>query len=125
MFAERRATAMIPATDLARAILWYEDMLGLSPVSSDQYGAHYVLGDGMEVFLYRSEFAGTAQHTLLSFKCDEVVADMAALRSKGVSFEDYDLPGLKTVDGLADFGQVKNAWAKDSEGNILGFVQGM
>lgn len=125
MFADRRATAMIPAIDLPRAILWYEDMLGLNPVSSDQYGALYVLGDGMEVFLYRSEFAGTAQHTLLSFKCDDVTADMAALRGKGVTFEDYDLPGLKTIDGLADFGPVKNAWAKDSEGNILGFVQGM
>ena len=50
---------------------------------------------------------------------------MAALRAKGVSFIDYDLPGLKTKDGIAEFGPVKNAWAKDSEGNILGFVQGM
>lgn len=125
MFAERRATAMIPATDLPRAIVWYEDVLGLSPVSSDQYGALYVLGEGTELFLYQSDFAGTAQHTLLSFKCDDVLADMAALRSRGVTFLDYDLPGLKTVDGLADLGPVKNAWAKDSEGNILGFVQGM
>jgi hypothetical protein len=50
---------------------------------------------------------------------------MKQMRANGVKFEDYDLPGLKTVDGVAEFGPVKNSWAKDSEGNILGFVQGM
>jgi len=47
------------------------------------------------------------------------------MRSKGVVFLDYDLPGLKTENGVATFGPVKNAWCNDSEGNILGFVQGM
>jgi hypothetical protein len=47
------------------------------------------------------------------------------LRGKGVAFLDYDLPGLKTENGIASFGPVKNAWCKDSEGNILGFVEGM
>jgi hypothetical protein len=50
---------------------------------------------------------------------------MTDLRGRGVVFLDYDLPDLKTENGVADFGQVKNAWAKDSEGNILGFVEGM
>ena len=50
---------------------------------------------------------------------------MAEMRKNGVIFEDYDLPGLKTENGVATFGPVKNAWARDSEGNILGFVEGM
>ena len=125
MFAKRRATAMIPAKDLARAKRWYADKLGLTPASeTGEMGATFDLG-GTAAFLYPTEFAGTAQHTILAFPSDDLVADMKAMRGKGVVFLDYDLPGLKTVDGLATFGPVKNAWCKDSEGNILGFVEGM
>ena len=46
-----------------------------------------------------------------------------ALRGKGVTFEDYDLPGLKTVNGIADLGDIRGAWFKDPEGNILSVVQ--
>jgi catechol 2,3-dioxygenase-like lactoylglutathione lyase family enzyme len=127
MFADREATAMIPASDFARAKAWYADKLGFAPQQEmpDNMGASYVLGGGLKAFLYPTQYAGTAQHTLLSFKSTDLVADMKDLRAKGVQFLDYDLPGLKTVDGLATFGPVKNAWCKDSEGNILGFVEGM
>jgi predicted enzyme related to lactoylglutathione lyase len=119
------ATAMIPAHDIARAKVWYEQKLGLSP-SKDlgEMGASYDLG-GTRAFLYPTQFAGTAQHTLLSFNTTDLKAEMQTLRSNGVVFLDYDMPGLKTVDGLAEFGPVKNAWCRDSEGNILGFVEGM
>lgn len=126
MFAERNATAMIPATDLARAKRWYEEKLGLRPAEEfDDMGASYRLGGGTRAFMYPTQFAGTAQHTIMAFDTPDLVADMKALRAKGVVFLDYDLPGLKTKDGLADFGAVKNAWANDSEGNILAFVEGM
>ena len=126
MFADRTATAMLPAKDLPRARRWYAEKLGLEP-SNDmgEMGAGYTLGGGLEVFLYPTALAGSAEHTILSFSCTDLVADMAALRAKGVVFLDYDLPGIKTENGLARFGSVMNAWAKDSEGNILGFVQGM
>jgi catechol 2,3-dioxygenase-like lactoylglutathione lyase family enzyme len=123
-FANRKATAMLPAKDAARARRWYADMLGLTPAEElGEMGAVYDFG-GTRVFLYPTQFAGTAGHTILSFECTDLAADMAALRGRGVAFLDYDLPGLKTVDGVADFGSLKNAWCKDSEGNILGFVQG-
>ena len=125
MSLQSRATAMLPAKDLARARAWYADKLGLKPGEEfGDMGAVYDLG-GTRVFLYPTQFAGTAQHTLFSFDSTDLVADMATLRSRGVTFLDYDLPGLKTENGLAQFGNVKNAWCKDSEGNILGFVEGM
>jgi len=124
MFEIKHVTTMLPAADLGRAVRWYEEKLGLRPERQEDYGATYRIG-GTDVFLYVTEFAGTARHTLLSFDSSDLVVDMATLRQRGVTFEDYDLPGLKTVNGLAEFGPVKNAWAKDSEGNILGFVQGM
>ena len=125
MSLQSRATAMLPAKDLARAKAWYADKLGLKPGEEfGDMGAVYDLG-GTRVFLYPTQFAGTAQHTLFSFDSTDLVADMATLRSRGVTFLDYDLPGLKTENGVAQFGNVKNAWCKDSEGNILGFVEGM
>ena len=124
MFTNTQATAMLPAKDAARARAWYADKLGLKPAQEfGDMGAVYDLG-GTRVFLYPTQFAGTAQHTVLSFDTDDLAADMTVLRNRGVTFLDYDLPGLKTVDGVADFGQIRNAWCKDSEGNILGFVQG-
>jgi len=125
MFANRNATAMIPAKDLDRAIKWYDEKLGLKPADDmGEMGATYQLA-GVKAFLYVSQYAGTAEHTILTFDSPDLVADMAALREKGVAFIDYDLPGIKTENGLADWGEMKNAWAKDSEGNILAFVQGM
>ena len=125
MFSGRRATAMIPAKDLERAKAWYEEKLGLRPSEEmGQMGATYDLG-GTTAFLYPTEFAGSAKHTIMSFPSEDLAADMVAMRAVGVIFLDYDLPGMKTVDGLATFGPVKNAWCIDSEGNILGFVQGL
>lgn len=124
MDAQTKVTAMIPAHNVDRAVRWYEEKLGLRPARKDDYGATYQF-NGVNAFLYRSDYAGTAEHTLLSFDTSDLAADMRDLRAKGVEFLDYDLPDLTTVDGVADFGPVKNAWAKDSEGNILGFVEGM
>lgn len=125
MFSERQATVMIPASDLERARHWYQDKLGFVPTRADENGASYILGGATRAFLYRSEYAGTAGHTLISFASADLAQDMAELRARGVVFLDYDLPGLKTTDGIAEFGPVRNAWARDSEGNILGFVEGM
>ena len=56
----------------------------------------------------------------MGFETADVEGDVAALKKKGVKFEDYDMPGLKTVDSIATFGKLKGAWFRDSEGNILG-----
>jgi catechol 2,3-dioxygenase-like lactoylglutathione lyase family enzyme len=125
MFADRAVTVMLAAKDTERARRWYDEKLGLKPNKVEDYGAIYTLPGGTPMFLYESQFAGTAGHTLLSFDTKDLAADMKELRGKGVKFEDYDLPDLKTVNGVAEFGDVKNAWFKDSEGNILGLVQGM
>ncbi|HQZ12712.1 MAG TPA: VOC family protein [Devosia sp.] len=126
MFADRTVTAMVPARDLNAAIRWYEDKLGLKPSGPvNEGGAAYSLAGGTRFFLYTSQFAGTAQHTVIAFDTADLAADMLALRGRGVVFEDYDLPGLKTVGGVATFGTVKNAWFKDADGNIIGLAEGM
>lgn len=126
MFTDRTVTAMVPAADFARARRWYAEKLGLEPASEmGEGGAGYALGEGTRFFLYATEYAGTAKHTVFSIDTPDLAADMKALRDKGVVFEEYDFPGFKTVDGVVEFGPVKNAWFKDSEGNIIGLVEGM
>ena len=58
MFADRKATTMIPAHDVQRAQQWYEDKLGLKPDHREDYGATYSLKGGAPAFLYESQFAG-------------------------------------------------------------------
>ena len=112
----------IPAKDLERTRRFYEDVLDAQVVMEDPGGIIYRSGDSY-FSLYPTEFAGTAQHTLAAFMVRDVEATVAELRGKGVTFEDYDLPGLKTVNGIADLDGTKGAWFKDPEGNILSVVQ--
>jgi catechol 2,3-dioxygenase-like lactoylglutathione lyase family enzyme len=114
--------ATIPAKDLAGTRKFYEDVLGLKVFREDPAGITYHSGDSV-VFLYPTEFAGTAQHTLGGFRVSDLEAAMADLRGKGVTFEEYDMPGLKTVNGVAELGGEKGAWFKDPEGNILSLSQ--
>jgi catechol 2,3-dioxygenase-like lactoylglutathione lyase family enzyme len=112
----------IPAKDLERTRRFYEDVLGAQAVMENPGGIFYRSGDSF-FSLYPTEFAGTAQHTLGSFMVQDVEGTVADLRAKGVTFEEYDLPGLKTVNGIADLGGVRGAWFKDPEGNILAVVE--
>ena len=119
MLAKYRAYATIPAKDIARAKKWYADKLGIAPESEGEYGAMYRLAGGTGFMLYPTENAGKAPNTLMGFVSTDVEKDVAALKAKGVKFEEYDMPGLKTVKSIAKFGDSMAAWFKDSEGNIL------
>ena len=119
MLSDRKAYATIPAADFARAQNWYEQKLGLKPRVTEPMGAIYDLGGGTGFLLYPTPNAGQAPNTLMSFGSVDVRADVAALRKRGVVFEDYDFSGLKTQDGVAKLGDREGAWFKDSEGNIL------
>jgi catechol 2,3-dioxygenase-like lactoylglutathione lyase family enzyme len=112
----------IPAKDLEGTRRFYEDVLGAQVVTEDPGGILYRSGDSY-FSLYPTEYAGTAQHTVGAFMVSDVEAAVAGLRGKGVTFEEYDLPGLKTVNGIADLGGTRGAWFKDPEGNILSVVQ--
>jgi catechol 2,3-dioxygenase-like lactoylglutathione lyase family enzyme len=119
MLSSRRIRATIPAADLGRARQWYEEKLGLTPRAEVPAGLLYDLGGGTGFLLYPTSAAGKAPNTLASFTSTDVKGDVAMLRRRGVVFEDYDFPGLKTIDGVADMDGLKSAWFKDSEGNIL------
>jgi len=123
MLKDARIVPYIPVANVARARAFYEERIGL--VAKEEYagGVIYECGDGSWVFMYPSAGAGTSRASTAFWAVDDVVAEVAALRKKGVVFEEYDMPGLKTVNGIATGGGAKTAWFKDTEGNILAISQ--
>lgn len=116
------ARATIPARDLRRAQAWYHDKLGLTPEDEDAGGLNYNC-ENSGFLLYETQYAGTAKNTLMSFTTDHLDSEMTELRGRGVKFEEYDQPGLKTVNGVATMGELRGAWFKDGDGNILALVE--
>lgn len=111
-----------PAADLTRAASFYEETLGLRPLSKNAHAVEFESGS-VRFGLYKSEAAGTAEHTLAAWEVDDIEEAVDNLRARGVVFEEYDGPGLTTVNGIADMGTQRGAWFKDSEGNILALAQ--
>jgi catechol 2,3-dioxygenase-like lactoylglutathione lyase family enzyme len=121
MLTDARITAIVPTTDLARARAFYGETLGLSDSGASAPGPQviYRCGGGTLLEVYERPTAGNAEHTLASWEVDDVRAAVEELRSRGVSFEDYDLPEIKTEDGVATSGTFQAAWFRDPDGNIL------
>ena len=124
MFENARGAAVVAASDLDRARSFYEGVLGLEvDETQDEAGVVYYRLAGVPLMVYQSDYAGTAKNTVFAIDTDDLEGAMSALREKGVVFMDYDFPGLKTVDGVAEMGGEKSAWFADSEGNILALGQ--
>jgi catechol 2,3-dioxygenase-like lactoylglutathione lyase family enzyme len=114
--------AMVPAQDLERAKSFYADRLGLKPIEERPDGLRYRCGSG-GFMLFQSTGAASGDHTQLGWDVDDLEATVEELRGRGVVFEEYDLPGFKTVNGIAEIAGEKGAWFKDSEGNLLAVGQ--
>ena len=115
--------AVLPASDLGRAKAFYEEKVGMTPSKEDPGGLWYECAGGTWLLITPSQFAGTAQSTQASFQVEDIESLMSALRAKGLEFEEYDLPGFKTENGLLAMGGYKAAWFKDSEGNTVEMAQ--
>ena len=126
-----RTATRLPAQDLERARSFYSEKLGLEPAEERPGGLHYVCREG-EFALFESAGGPSGAHTQMAFEVDDIESVVAELRSRGVVFEEYDLPGLTTFDGIAEVegnypskggkGE-RAAWFRDSEGNMLGIGQ--
>ena len=121
----------LPAQDLGRARAFYAEKLGLEPAEERPGGLLYRCGD-TAFALFQSAGAPSGEHTQMGWEVEDIEAAVEELRDRGVVFEEYDLPGLTTVDGIAEVegnypsnggkGE-RAAWFRDSEGNMLGIGQ--
>jgi predicted enzyme related to lactoylglutathione lyase len=114
--------AYIPVSDLSRARNFYEKTLGLAPKEEYAGGVIYECG-GAEVFMYPTQNAGTSKASQAFWQVEDIEAEVADLKVRGVVFEEYDMPGIRMKNGIATGGGAKTAWFKDTEGNILAVSQ--
>ena len=130
MLQDAQVATRLPAQDLERARAFYRDKLGLEPSEERPGGLLYRCAGG-QFALFRSAGASPGSFTQMAFEVGDLRATVAELRGRGVVFEDVDLPGLTTVDGIAKVagnypskgtGEL-GAWFRDSEGNMLGIGQ--
>jgi catechol 2,3-dioxygenase-like lactoylglutathione lyase family enzyme len=120
----------LPAQDLERARGWYREKLGLEPVEERQGGLRYRCGDTYFV-VFDSAGRASGSHTQMAWTVDDIEESVAWMRARGVVFEEVDVPGLRTVEGIAEVegnypsvgrGE-RAAWFHDSEGNLIGVGQ--
>jgi catechol 2,3-dioxygenase-like lactoylglutathione lyase family enzyme len=126
-----KVAARLPARDLDRARAFYAERLGLEPADERPGGLLYRVQSG-EFALFQSTGRATGEHTQFGFEVEDIEATVAELRARGVVFEEVDVPGLRTRDGIADIegnypskgarGE-RAAWFRDSEGNLIGIGQ--
>lgn len=114
-----QVTCMLPVKDLARARRFYEEGLRLQPLGARPDGKFVYRCGGTEIALFPKPEGTKAEHTALSFKVADIRAAIAELKGRGVAFDDYDLPGFRTVEHVCVLGSEKAAWFRDPEGNIL------
>ena len=119
MLSDASVTTMLPVKDMDRARAFYEGSLGLQPGGFKPDGKFVYRVGGSTLALFPKPEGTKADHTAISFRVDDIATSIASLKRKGVAFEDYDFPGLKTVDHVCVLGAEKAAWFKDPEGNYL------
>jgi catechol 2,3-dioxygenase-like lactoylglutathione lyase family enzyme len=119
MLTHATVTTMLPVIDMARARAFYEGSLGLKPEGFKPDGKFVYSVSGSALALFPKPEGTKADHTAISFKVPDIAASIAELKKAGVRFEDYEFPGLKTVDHVCVLGAEKAAWFKDTEGNYL------
>lgn len=123
MLSELPIHTALPATDMERARRFYAERLGLVPEVELPDGLFYRCGAGTRFLLFPSGGASSGAHTQMTWNTDDIEGEVAALQARGVVFEEYDTPDLKTVNGVATIAESKGAWFKDSEGNLLALGQ--
>lgn len=126
MLREARVAAILPAADIERAKKFYSETLNLPQADVPTVGndVAFQCGQGTLLYVYEREAGTKADHTVAGWLVEDVEEAVEELAERGVEFEQYDLPGLRTDErGIAELDGAKSAWFKDPEGNILAINQ--
>lgn len=126
MLRDAPVIAILPAADIEGTKRFYLETLNLRPadVPAPRNDIVFEGGEGTLLYLYERQGGTKADHTVAGWAVDDVEEAVEDLREKGVVFEQYDVPGLKTDErGIADVDGEKAAWFKDPEGNILAITE--
>jgi catechol 2,3-dioxygenase-like lactoylglutathione lyase family enzyme len=124
MFAGKPAVATVAVKDIERASHFYEETLGLRPADKQEEGTRTYQSGDTALLVYESQYAGSNKATAVTWAVGDVEDTVRELKSKGVSFESYDMPGLTRRGDVYVGGSMQVAWFKDPDGNIHAVVSG-
>jgi len=122
MLSDNNAIATVAVKNLEESKKFYERTLGLTKVMENDEVVAFKSGPSSTLFVYRSSFAGTNKATAVTFVAAEVDDLVRTLKSRGVTFEHYDLPKMTREGDIHVAGSMKAAWFKDPDGNIFSLV---
>jgi catechol 2,3-dioxygenase-like lactoylglutathione lyase family enzyme len=123
MLGNYRSVATVAVRDLAAAKQFYANTLGLKQIGAEgEEAVTYQTGGGTHLLVYRSQYAGHNNATAVTWNVDEIQDTVRELKSQGIQFEHYDMPGAKVEGDVYTFGDLHNAWFKDPDGNIHSLV---
>jgi catechol-2,3-dioxygenase len=123
MLGEHPIDVMLTATDLGVVMEFYRDRIGLDVLIENDEFVTFRCGGASRLVVTRTSAPSGERQTKASWRVADVAAEVAELRARGVDVADYDEPGLKTVDGVADIGLAMSAWFVDPGGNTIGLLQ--
>jgi catechol 2,3-dioxygenase-like lactoylglutathione lyase family enzyme len=121
VLSDRRVHTILPTGDVDALRTFYEGTLGFEPLAVRPGAAFYRCGEGSIFGISRSGGRASGTHTQMSFTVPDVAAEVAELRGRGVTFEEYETP--KTENGVAQMPAGRGAWFKDPDGNLLGIFE--
>jgi catechol-2,3-dioxygenase len=122
MLADSPVVAVVAVADLAGAKAFYGDVLGLGSGDEEPGGVLYTCAPGSQLLVYESGFAGSNKATAASWQVADLEGETSALQAKGITFEEYDIPGIEREGVIHTAGNLRAVWFKDPEGNILNLV---
>ncbi len=123
MLGDHPIDVVLLATDLAESKAFYAGKLGLEILRESEEEVVYTCGGDSQLAVTRSTTGTADEQTQAGWRVDDLAAELAELRSRGVEIQEYDMPGLKTVDGVADIGFALIAWIVDPHRNALAITQ--
>jgi catechol 2,3-dioxygenase-like lactoylglutathione lyase family enzyme len=123
MLQDKDVVVTIAVKDLGTAKKFYADTLELKPIDAQDEEVVTFSSGKSKINIYRSQYAGTNKATAATWTVGEDVEGVVqALKKKGVKFEQYDLPGMKREGDIHVGGDIRTAWFKDPDGNILNII---
>ena len=123
MLRDAEVKAYAPVSDLDKGRQFYEGVLELKVIGANPGGVLFECANHSQLFMYKTEFAGTSKASCLVWDVADAEKEVAELKERGVTFERYDLPGMKMTSDIFEAGGTKNAWFKDPDGNTLSLTQ--
>lgn len=123
MLGDHPMDVVLLATDLESSKEFYAGKLGLEILSESEEAITYKCGGTSQLAVTKSTVGTADEQTQAGWRVDDLAAELAELRSRGVEIQEYDMPGLKTVDGVVDLGFALMAWIVDPHRNALAIMQ--